>query len=240
MGRIQIDLRPLGPESGTWMTRLMAAPLSGGIRYNGPASVLFSLAALPDQHLAGAIGMAADFSGRVQSPSLTGVVRANDLTYTNDTYGTRLTKMRVRGTFTNDRLEVSELSAVAGDGTVSGSGFISLSSDQGYPLQLDLKLDNAKLADSDGMEARATGTLAVVNNPNEPAVIRGKIELPETRYKIVRQGSAEVRTLTGIRRKSQGRGGRTGRPCDHTGADRRGALQLAARCRHRRRQPGVH
>ena len=117
-------------------------------------------------------------------------------------YGTRLTKMRVRGTFTDDRLEVSELTATAGNGTVSGSGFVSLSSDKGYPLQLDLKLDNAQLADGQGMAARATGTLAIVNNADEPAIIKGTIRLPETRYRIVRQGAAEVRTLTGIRRKS--------------------------------------
>ncbi|OJW61588.1 MAG: hypothetical protein BGO57_06600 [Sphingomonadales bacterium 63-6] len=202
VGRANADLRPLGPESGSWVTRLMAAPLGGGIRYNGPASVLFSLAALPDQHLTGAIGVAADFTGRVQSPSLTGVVRADDLTYVNDTYGTRLTKMRVRGTFTDDRLEVSELTATAGNGTVSGSGFVSLSSERGYPLQLDLKLDNARLADAPGMEARATGTLAIINNPGEPAIIRGTIRLPETRYRIVREGAAQIRTLTGIRRKS--------------------------------------
>lgn len=202
VGRVHVDLRPLGPESGSWTTRLMAAPLGGGIRYNGPASVLFSLAALSDQHLTGAIGVAADFTGRLQTPSLTGVVRANDLTYVNDAYGTRLTKMRVRGTFTDDRLEVSELTANAGNGTVSGSGFVSLSSEKGYPLQLDLKLDNAQLADAPGMEARATGTLAIVNNPGDPAVIRGTIRLPETRYRIVREGAAQVRTLSGIRRKS--------------------------------------
>jgi len=204
VGRLQVDLTPLGPESGSWTTRLMAAPLSGGIRYNGPSSVLFSLAALPDQHLTGAIGVAADFSGRVQSPSLSGVVRADNLTYVNDSYGTRLTNMRVRGAFTNDRLEVTELTATAGTGTVSGSGFVSLSSEQGYPLQLDLQLDNAQLADKPGMEARASGTLAIINNPNQPATIRGRISLPETRYQIVRQGSAEVRTLTGVRRKSSG------------------------------------
>ncbi|KPL66902.1 hypothetical protein SZ64_01590 [Erythrobacter sp. SG61-1L] len=202
VGRVHVDLKPLGPESGSWTTRLMAAPLGGGIRYNGPASVLFSLAALPDQHLTGVIGVAADFSGRAQTPSLTGVVRADDLTYVNDAYGTRLTKMRLRGTFTDDRLEVTELSANAGGGTVSGSGFVSLSSEKGYPLQLDLKLDNASVADAPGMEARATGTLAIINNPGDPAVIRGAIRLPETRYRIVREGAAEVRTLSGIRRKS--------------------------------------
>ncbi len=202
IGHLQVDLRPLGPESGAWQTRLFAAPLQGGMRYNGPASTLFSLAALPDQHLTGAIGIAADFSGQVQSPVLSGVVRANDLTYANDSYGTKLTQMRVRGTFSNDRLEVTELTANAGDGTVSGSGFVSLSSDKGYPVQLDLELENAQLADNQGMATRATGTVSVVNSPEQPALIQGTIRLPETRYRIVRQGSAEVKTLSGIRRKS--------------------------------------
>ncbi len=79
VGRLQVDLKPLPPGGASWTERLLAAPLSGGIRYNGPADTLFSLAALADQSLTGNIGVAADFSGRVQTPRLTGVVRANDL-----------------------------------------------------------------------------------------------------------------------------------------------------------------
>ena len=41
--------------------------LSGGLRYNGPADTIFSLAALPDQNLKGAVGIAADFGGRAQA-----------------------------------------------------------------------------------------------------------------------------------------------------------------------------
>jgi translocation and assembly module TamB len=74
VGQAQINLTPLPSGRGSWTARLSAAPLIGGIRYNGPADTLFSLAALPDQSLRGAIGVAADFSGRVQSPQLTGVV----------------------------------------------------------------------------------------------------------------------------------------------------------------------
>ncbi len=201
IGRIQIDLRPLPPGAGSWTTRLLAAPLSGGIRYNGPADTLFSLAALPDQSLKGPIGVAADFSGRVQRPRLSGIVRANDLTYENHNYGTKLTKMQVRGSFTGDRLNVEKLAARAGDGTVNGSGFVSLSSDEGFPVQLELDLDHVRLADSTDIAAVASGQLRVVNSPDQPATITGRISLPETRYKIVREGSAKVATLTGVRRK---------------------------------------
>jgi translocation and assembly module TamB len=201
VGQAQVNLNPLPPGSGTWTTRLASAPLSGGIRYNGPADTLFSLAALPDQSLSGPIGVAADFSGRVQKPQLTGVVRANNLVYENNVYGTKLTRMKVRGTFTNDQLNVTELTAIAGKGTVSGKGFVSLSSDRGFPVQLNLDLDGARIANSDYIASEATGNISVVNNPGAPATITGTLRLPETRYKIVRQTSAKVATLTGVRRK---------------------------------------
>lgn len=202
VGRLQIDLRPLPPGSASWTERLLAAPLSGGIRYNGPADTLFSLAALADQSLSGNIGVAADFSGRVQRPQLTGVVRANDLVYENDNYGTRLTQMRVRGLFTNDQLEVTELTARAGQGTISGKGIVNLSSAKGFPVQLNLDLDRARVARSDLISTTATGKISITNTPGGDAVVSGTLQLPETRFKIIRQGAAQVQTLTGIRRKA--------------------------------------
>lgn len=203
VGRLQVDLTPLPPGGASWTERLLAAPLSGGIRYNGPADTLFSLAALADQSLTGNIGVAADFSGRVQTPRLTGVVRANDLIYENDVYGTRLTKLRVRGIFTNDQLEVTELTANAGSGTVTGKGVVNLSSDKGFPLQLDLNLDRARVARSEIISTTATGKISVTNTADGDALISGTLRLPETRFKIIRQGAAAVATLTGVRRKTQ-------------------------------------
>lgn len=213
IGRMQVALTPLAAGAGSWTTRLLAAPLSGGLRYNGPADTLFSLAALPDQSLSGAIGVAADFTGRVQQPQLRGIVRANNLTYENEQYGTRLTNMRLRGSFTGDRLQVEQLTARAGSGTISGEGFVSLSSAQGFPVQLALNLDNARLADGSGLAATATGQLSIINSATQPALISGTIRLPETRYRIVRQGSAQVAKLTGVRRKpALGRARITGDP----------------------------
>jgi translocation and assembly module TamB len=202
VGRLHVNLTPLPPGSASWTGRLLAAPLSGGIRYNGPADTLFSLAALADQSLTGNIGVAADFSGRVQTPQLTGVVRANDLVYENDIYGTRLTQLRVRGVFTNDQLEVTELTAKAGQGTISGKGFVNLSSAKGFPVQLNLDLNNARIARSELISTAATGAISVTNTPDGDALISGTLSLPETRFKIIRQGAAKVSTLTGVRRKA--------------------------------------
>ncbi len=201
IGRMQASLTPLPPGSGAWTQRLMAAPLSGGIRYNGPADVLFSLAALPNQRLTGPLGVAADFSGQVQSPVLNGVVRGNKLTYENETFGTRVTNMTLNGRFASDTLEITEMKATAGEGTVSASGRVGLAAAAGYPVNITVDMDNARLANSDDLASTATGQISIVNTKATGALIKGNIELPETRYKFIYQGSSEIAQLDGVRRK---------------------------------------
>jgi len=199
IGRAQIRLQPVG--GGAWTTALANAPLGGGIRYNGPADVLWSLAGIADQQLSGPIGVAADFSGRLSSPQLTGVIRANALAYDNETYGTRITAIRLTGRFTNDRLEISEFSGRAGSGTVSAHGSVGFGADSGFPIDLSATLDRAQLARSDALGATVSGTLAITNNKANGASISGDLRLPEIRYAVVRQGAAEIRELQGVRRK---------------------------------------
>ncbi len=202
IGRVQARLQPLGPAAGSWTTRLLAAPLAGGIRYNGPADVPMSFANLPGHQLTGPIGIAADFSGRVQNPQFTGIVRANNLTYLNETYGTRVTNLAVDGRFSGAQIEIVSLSGRAGDGTVNGRGTIGLASAAGFPIDLRLEFQNARLARSDDIGAVATGNLAIVND-RSGASITGTLDLGEVRYQIVRQASAEVPQLAGVRRRGE-------------------------------------
>jgi translocation and assembly module TamB len=202
IGRLQARLQPLGPAAGSWRTRLLAAPLAGGVRYNGPADVPMSFVNLPGHQLSGPIAIAADFSGRVQQPQLTGVVRATDLTYLNETYGTRITGLAVDGRFSASTLEIVRLSGRAGEGTIEGSGSIGLASAAGYPIDLSLAFQNARLARGDDLAATATGTLRIVNNA-DGALISGTLELGEVRYQIVRQAAAEVPQLAGVRRRGE-------------------------------------
>ncbi|WP_300975008.1 translocation/assembly module TamB domain-containing protein [Sphingomonas sp. LHG3406-1] len=199
VGRVQAAIAPAG--GGSWTERVARAPLRGGIRYVGPADALFSLAGLSDQSLSGPLGVAADFSGRVEQPSLQGVVRGRNLTYTNATYGTRLTNLAIQGRFTGERLQVDQLTASAGSGTVRGSGYVSLASASGYPADFDLTLNDARLANSDALRVTATGNVRLVKAANEAPVLRGTVRLPATRYQIVREGAADVPVLTGVRFK---------------------------------------
>ena len=199
VGRVQARLAPLPAGDGAWTDRLYAAPLSGGIRYNGPAELLWSLTGIADQTLAGPIAIAADFGGRLDQPQLTGLIRADALRYENETYGTTLTGMVLQGRFTQSRLELTRLTARAGDGTIEAQGYVGL--DSGFPIDLRATLRSAQLARSDELEARVSGTVQVLNGPQTGALIRGELNIPEARYQVVRQGAAEVPELTGIRRK---------------------------------------
>jgi translocation and assembly module TamB len=201
IGRIQASLRPLGPGAGDWTTRLRAAPLGGGIRYNGPSDTLYSFFGPADQGVSGPIAVAADFSCSVADPCLSGVVRGKDMVYENQTYGTRLTNMVVNGRFTGNRLEIDQLTATAGDGKVEAKGYISLAQADGYPMNIAMTLDNARLARSENIAARATGNLVLEKVAGQAALLSGSLRLPETRYRIVREGAAQVPVLTGIRRK---------------------------------------
>lgn len=199
IGRMIASLRPLGPGAGPWTERLLEAPLGGGVRYNGPAATLFSFAGQPNQTLEGSIGVAADFAGRLDTPELTGIVRGQSLEYRNQLFGTRLSGMALSARFDGSRLEIERLAADAGDGRVSAEGFVSLSAESGYPMDLTATLDNARLARSDSVSARATGSLRLSKAAGETALLAGEIRLPETRYRFVRQGAAEVPELDGVR-----------------------------------------
>ncbi|HEX8381175.1 MAG TPA: translocation/assembly module TamB domain-containing protein, partial [Allosphingosinicella sp.] len=201
IGRAQLRLQPVGPGAGTWTTRLLAAPLAGGIRYNGPAEVLWSLSGITDMQLSGPVGVAADFSGRVQAPQLTGIIRANNLTFVHETYGTRIRQLALRGRFTSSELQIEQLSGRAGRGTIAGTGTVGFAAAAGYPMDIRLKLADAQLARSDNLGATLTGDLAITNSRANGALIAGDLTLPEVRYQIIRQGAAQVVELAGVRRK---------------------------------------
>ncbi|ESQ86852.1 hypothetical protein ABAC460_21790 [Asticcacaulis sp. AC460] len=199
VGRVNADLTPSG--DARWVEALMDSGLSGGVRYNGPAAVPFSLAGLPRQNLTGAVAVAADMSGRLRQPRLNGVIKGTSLTYDNETFGTRITSLAVDGRFTNDRLELTKLTGRAGAGTVSGSGWLSLAAEQRFPMSIHVDLANARLARSDTVDSTVSGTLDITNSQSDGAWVRGDLILPQLKYEVVRQGAAQVNVLDGVHKK---------------------------------------
>jgi translocation and assembly module TamB len=201
IGRIQARLAPIPGGSAPWSTRILQAPLSGGIRYNGPAEVLWTMTGIAGQTVAGPIAIGADFAGRVNSPQLNGVIRANQLRYENETTGTTITSIAIDGRFTQDRFLLNRMTGKAGSGTVSASGSVGFAANGGFPIDVTAQMDHAQLAKSDALGATATGSIHVTNSKTAGGLIQGTINLSEARYQIVRSNAAQVVDLTGVRRK---------------------------------------
>lgn len=223
VGRVQLGLTPDGGSD--WTQRLLHGSLSGGVRYNGPAAVPFSLAGLARQQLNGAVAVAADVTGKVSDPQLNGVVKADSLTYDNEAFGTRMTQIALNGRFTSNRLELDSFSGRAGDGTVSASGWLSLAADQHFPMALHADLKNARLARSDAVNSVVSGTLDVTNDAQNGPLIKGDLRLPQFKYEVVKQGAAEINVLDGVHRKGQS----LAPPPQDTGAPSRWKLDIRLR-----------
>jgi translocation and assembly module TamB len=200
VGRMQARLAPLG-AGASLSERLFAAPLSGGIRYNGPAEVLWTLTGIGRQSLSGPIAIGADFGGRLDQPRVSGLIRANALRYENEAFGTVLSRMAIDGRFTQSELLLNRLTARAGDGSINASGRVGLDAASGFPMEVRVVLDRARLAGGDDLNAEASGTITVSNSKAQGGLIQGTLSIPEARYRIVMQGGATVPELTGVRRK---------------------------------------
>jgi translocation and assembly module TamB len=191
IGRLQMRL-----NNGDWAR----AGLAGGIRYNGPADVLWTLTGIADQSVAGPIVVAADFGGTVDQPTLAGLVRGDALRYENQTYGSVITDLAVGGRFTQSQLQLTKFEGRAGRGSVTGQGTIGLDAARGYPADLRLTFANAQLTTSDVLGAAVSGTLTIANGASGGRV-SGELTVPRARYEFIRQGSAELTELTGVRRR---------------------------------------
>jgi translocation and assembly module TamB len=201
VGRAQLALSPA--NGGDWLADINSGGISGGVRYNGPAGMPFSLAGLPRQQLSGAVALAADVSGQLNAPRLNGVVKATSLTYDNESIGTRITNIALDGRFTSDRLELTSFTGRAGDGTVTGNGWVSLAAAQKFPMLIHVEMNNARLARSDAINSTVSGTIDVTNSEADGGLIKGDLRLPLLRYVIVKQAAAEVAVLDGVRRKGE-------------------------------------
>jgi translocation and assembly module TamB len=201
LGRVKASLAPIPGGTASWTTRLMQAPLSGGIRYNGPAEVLWTLTGIAGQTLSGPIAIGADFGGHLNKPQLNGVIRANQLRYENTTYGTTISNIQIDGRFTQSQFLLNRFAGTAGKGSIQASGSVGIDPAAGFPIDITAKLDNATLANSDAAAARVSGTIAVTNSKAAGGLIAGTLNLAEVHYEIARPGAGEVPELTGVRRK---------------------------------------
>jgi translocation and assembly module TamB len=203
IGRAQARL-VLGPaDRRSWTERLRSGALTGGVRFNGDAQTLWSLTGLADETISGPIAIGADVSGSLAQPQLRGLVQAKSLRFQDAKYGAAVDGIAIDARFTGPRLQIDRLTGRAGEGSLSASGYADLSAAAGFPMNLQIRLDEARLVNGDDLGATISGQLSVVNGKTGGALVSGDLTLNRGRYQIVRQGKDQIVELSGVHRAGE-------------------------------------
>jgi translocation and assembly module TamB len=194
VGRAQADLRLA--RDGTLRQRLLAAPLVGSARFDGPAQTLWALAGVEALDVRGPVALAVDAAGHLGDPRLTGTIAARKARIENLTLGTVVDNVAIDGRFTESRLDIASFTGTIGkDGKVGGSGRIDLAAERGFPLDVTATLDNAQAINRDDLRATATGTLKF-HSDGGTGRISGALDIVRARYRLGRAtANADVPVL---------------------------------------------
>jgi translocation and assembly module TamB len=200
IGRVQMRLTPAAADRhGPWATRLESAQFSGGLRYDGPADVLWGLGGVGGPTLSGPVALGLDVAGRGDAPQLTGVIRGQGLRFADPASGAVIDHMDVAGAFKGSRLDLTQLTARAGQGTLEASGFADVSQAGGFPLDLKIKLAKARLASNPSGGATVSGTLEMTHDRAKGARVVGVLTLDQANYAVGGATAEDVVELSGVR-----------------------------------------
>ncbi len=117
-GRLQARIGRL-PAGGALMNRLRRGDLHAQMRFTGPASALWRLAAVEAFDLTGPVSVAANITGTLDDPQVRGSLASDDLRIRSAVSGTDVRELRVRGSFAGSRLRLTRFSGTTSNG---GSG----------------------------------------------------------------------------------------------------------------------
>src|SRR5690606_8171570 len=190
-GRLQTLTSGL-PASGSLTERLYAGNLFAQLRFSGPADALWRLSTIEVFDVTGAIRVAADVTGSLNQPLVRGSLAGDDLRVQSAITGSDVRAVRARGTFSGSRLNLTSFSGTtAGDGRVSGSGYVDLSDMRGRRgprIDLRIAARDAEVIDLSNMGATVTGPIRIVSN-GIGGTIAGRLRVNAARWKL---GMAEV------------------------------------------------
>lgn len=207
IGQMRLSVTPnYAPEKQhkvDWIEALRKGRLSGGIRYNADADILWSMSGVSDQSIRGPLAIAADISGEVEAPVLTGLIRGRSLRYENSSYDTLVSSIDVDGHFDQSKFFLDKMTGKAGKGTLTAKGYVSFDAASDYDSGLNITLDKATLARADEMKSTVSGNLDITSNRKDGGSIKGKLKLPETRYRFIMDNKETVHDLSGVKRKGQ-------------------------------------
>ncbi|MGE0231710.1 MAG: translocation/assembly module TamB domain-containing protein [Flavobacteriaceae bacterium] len=173
---------------GLSLTASGRVPVSGNglaVRVNGSAPLTLANRFLGDRgtQLSGTVKLDASVSGSVSSPVINGQISAAGAQLVDPETNLRLNDIMLAAQLSAEQVTISRLSAsVAGGGTVSGQGNVSLSA--GYPANLSIALREARYADGQFVVATLSGDLGVTGPLARDPLISGAIRVERAELSI--------------------------------------------------------
>ncbi len=188
IGRAQMRAAPLGTGNGV-VQRIQNAPLMAQVRYNGPADTLWRLANVEGLAVSGPVAVGADITGTLARPQLRGSLSTQALRVESAASGTVLTNLKATGAFSGSRLVIPQFTGNAGRGTLSGRAAFSLSSAEGFGIDIAGTANEAELIRRDDVGATVTGPLAIKSS-GASGLISGNVTVDRSTYRLGRATAA--------------------------------------------------
>ncbi|MBB6228022.1 translocation and assembly module TamB [Polymorphobacter multimanifer] len=204
-GRAQLRVGALTGEGGL-LERLYAAPVSGQVRFNGPAQALWGLGGNDAIDVRGPVSLAASLSGAVGDPQLAGTLRMAGGRVEATVLGAVIENVALDSRFNGSRLELTRFSGTAGrGGTITGTGGIDLSAERSFPLDIRLRVNNAQLLNRDDYAGTGSGTLRIATD-EYGGVVSGNLTVNRATFRIGRAAVADVPVLAVTERNTRSLG----------------------------------
>ncbi len=193
-GRLQARLGALPGGDGAVLDRLAATRVVGQLRYAGPAQDLWGLSGLTALDVRGPVQVAADLSGTLGNPLVSGRARAAGGRVEAPLLGAVATDVALDARFTASRLELTRFSGTSGSGTITGSGNIDLSLERGFPMDIRMRVTDAAILGRDDLTATGSGAIRIATD-EYGGVVSGALTLSRAVYTVGRTAVADVPVL---------------------------------------------
>jgi translocation and assembly module TamB len=191
IGRVQARLAPLGGNDDL-MARIQTAPMVAQLRYSGTVDTLWRLLGVEAVGLSGPVSIAADATGTLGDPRISGVLRTAGARLENVQTGTIINGVRAVGRFDGSRLQIRNISGTSqGGGTVSGSADFDLAAARGFAMDIRLQADRALLIERDDLTARVTGPIRILSDGNG-GEISGNVHMDSGSFRLGQATAVEA------------------------------------------------
>jgi translocation and assembly module TamB len=193
-GRLQARLGPVAPGDAGLLDRLAAASIVGQLRYAGPAQDFWGLSGLTALDVRGPVQLAADLSGTLGDPTVSGRLKASGGRVEAPLLGAVATNVGLDARFSASRLELQRFSGSSGQGSITGSGTIDLSWERGFPMDIRMAVKDAAILGRDDLTATGSGNVRVATD-EYGGVVSGTLNLSRAEYRVGRTAVADVPVL---------------------------------------------